>query len=281
MNIASAIDFGCGALDEAGITAPRREAASLLCYILNKNAAFLIAHPEYELTADRSLLFKSVVRRRALREPFQYIVGRQEFYGLAFEVRPAVLIPRPETEILVETAINFLSRFEHPRFFEIGVGSGCISISILYTLQKASGVGVDISEQALESAAQNARKHGVTDRLILREANLFDGLGESFDLIVSNPPYIPDADIASLQPEVVDFEPRTALAGGIDGLSIIERIVDNAPSHIRTGGGLIIEIGFGQAALVRGFYDPGVWSGVEFLPDLQGIPRIVKATMSN
>lgn len=279
MNVEAALNSAAGRLREAGIAEPRREAASLLAYVLRKDPVFLIAHPEHELTADKSLLFKSVVNRRAKREPFQYIVGRQEFYGLEFEVRPGVLVPRPETEILVEAAVEILSRMDDPHFFEIGVGSGCIVTSILNAVPRGRAEAVDISNIALAVAAQNASRHNVADRLMLRQADLFENATGPFDLVVSNPPYIPDADIETLQPEVRDFEPLAALAAGADGLAVIRRIIRDAPSHLRPGGFLLIEIGYGQAKRVEHLFAAESWEKVDFLGDLQGIARTVRARL--
>ena len=277
MNISEAIGFAAVRLRDAGIANERREASSLLAFVLGREDVFLIAHPEYELAENEAAAFEKVVSRRALREPFHYIVGRKEFYELEFEVAPGVLIPRPETEILVEAAISIISGTESPVFYEIGVGSGCISISILHNVNTAAAVGVDISDTALSITAKNADRHGVGDRLTLRQADVFDGLSGAFDLMVSNPPYIEDGDFESLQAEVGGFEPHTALLGGPDGLSIVRRIVADASSFLKPHGFLLIEIGYGQAESVKELFDVDMWESVEFLPDLQGISRIVKA----
>jgi release factor glutamine methyltransferase len=277
MNISEAIDFAADELKSAGVANPRREASSLLTFILQQDTTFLVAHPEYELAALEAAGFKKGLDRRRNREPFQHITGRQEFYGLEFEVNPDVLIPRPETEILVEAAIDFLSNRTQARFCELGVGSGCISISILSQVQNADAVGIDISDKAIAIAAKNASKHGVADRLTLRNTDLFENLSGTFDLIVSNPPYIPAGQIESLQTEVRLFEPRVALSGGENGLEIIDRIIGAAPRFLTADGLVLIEIGFDQAESVKGLFDPNIWTSVEFLQDLQGIPRIVRA----
>lgn len=277
MNISTALSSGAEILQQAEIAESRREAASLLAFVLQKDAAFLIAHPEFEMSADEAGRFEQYLNRRANHEPFQYIAGWQEFYGLDFEVSPDVLIPRPETEILVEQAINILSQIESPHFFEIGVGSGCISVSILANVTYATAVGVDISENALAVARSNAEKHNVDQRLKLQQADLFTGLEQRFDLIVSNPPYIPREDIENLQAEVRDFEPLNALTDEKDGLSIIEKIITDAPKFLSANGFLLLEIGFEQAETVREMFDAQIWQTVEILPDLQGIGRMVKA----
>lgn len=280
MTISNVLNLAAELLDNSGIVNPRREASSLLAFVLQKPAPFVIAHPDYELNETESTAFDRSVRRRAGHEPFQYITGRQEFFGLDFGVTPDVLIPRPETEILVEAAIDILSALEAPQFCEIGVGSGCISVSILDAVMTAAAVGTDISTAAIRVADANAEIHGVGNRLTIREGSAFAGLTAAFDLIVSNPPYVPEADIDHLQREVRDFEPRAALAGGASGLEIVEQIVDQAPRHLRPNGWLLMEIGFNQAERVRELFRRDAWARPDFLPDLQGIPRIVKVRLA-
>jgi release factor glutamine methyltransferase len=267
-----------GTLTESGVADPPREASSLLSFALNKGRTFLIAHPEYELNSDEETAFSEYLARRAAREPLQYIRGTQEFYGLEFEVSPAVLIPRPETEHLVETAIPLLRGIPEPVFCDVGTGSGCIPMSILHEVKNASGIALDISPAALAVARRNAEKLGVSERLTFEESDVFSCLtGEKFDLIVSNPPYVPKSEYDQLQAEVHDFEPAGALTDGEDGLSIIRQIVSESPKYLKSGGSLLMEIGFGQAGNVKKTFDRAAWRDVEILPDLQSIPRIVKA----
>ena len=275
MNISTALSSAVAVLEEAGVVEARREASSLLAFVLQRDAAFLIAHPEYDLAANQKIVYEACVRRRAKHEPFQYITGRQEFYRLEFEVTPDVLIPRPETEIMVEKAIEILSRLTEPHFCEIGVGSGCISVSILHSVESATAVGVDISESALAIARRNTEKHNLTHRLDLREGDIFNGLEGPFDMIISNPPYVPELQLDSLQAEVRHFEPQVALAGGGDGLDIIERIIAGAPEFLKPNGHLLLEVGFDQAERVEKLFDKGVWQRPETLADLQQIPRII------
>ncbi len=188
-------------LRQSGIPESRRQASSLLAFTLQKDKTFLIAHSEYKLSPAEEKRFQIFLRRRAEREPLQHITGKQEFYRLDFEVSKDVLIPRPETELIVENAIELLP--ENGRFCEVGVGSGCISVSILHELKTASAIGLDISEKALQIAGRNAETHNVFDRLELKKSDVFDVLqNEKFDLIVSNPPYISSEDIKKLQAEV-------------------------------------------------------------------------------
>lgn len=279
MNIQAALAAASHSLDIAGVEYYRREASSLLTFVLGQPSAFLVAHPEYELSEEEAVAFAVAIERRSTREPFQYIVGRQEFYGLDFIVEPEVLIPRPETEILVEASVNALSSLKKPRFCELGVGSGCVSISILVGLPNATAVAGDVSRSALAVAQRNAAIHNVDDRIELVESDLFSNIEERFDLIVSNPPYIPEEDIISLQPEVRDYEPITALSGGPKGLDIIERVVRNAPSHLVDGGSLMMEIGIRQSEAVSAMFDQSVWHTPHFLPDLQQIPRTLIAKL--
>lgn len=258
-----------------------RQAVSLMQFALGRDRAFLIAHPEYELNLREQELFGSVVLRRSRREPLQYIVGKQEFYGLDLVVNPDVLIPRPETEILVERAIEIIGTTRPTSILEIGVGSGCISIAILKHCPAASGMGVDISDRAITVAQQNASMHDVNGRLRLLQSDVFSDVGpESFDLIVSNPPYVPKSDLDGLQPEVRDHEPVLALTDGETGLTIIERIVGGAPEHLKPSGYLLVEIGFGQSEKVRGMTETGAWGTVDLLADLQGVPRILSARLA-
>lgn len=276
-HIAAAIAAAAAKLQAAGIDDARREASSLLAFVLAKDAVFLFAHPEFTLSNDETANFAAVVERRANREPFHYIVGQKEFYGLEFLVAPGVLIPRPETELLVEDAINFLSELPQPQFLEIGVGSGCISVSILHNVPRSTAVGVDISQTALDIAAENAKRLHVAERFTLKLGDVYEDVEGKFDLIVTNPPYIPDSDLANLQTEVAGFEPHSALFGGSDGLDIVRRIVAGAPRFLKAGGQILIEIGFGQAASVKELFDAEIWGEIGFIRDLQGIERHVKA----
>jgi release factor glutamine methyltransferase len=277
-NISEILKKATEILHSGGIAEPRREASSLLSFAIEKSKTFLIAHSEYELTIEEEINFQKVLQRRANREPLQYITGKQEFYGLDFIVTPDVLIPRPETEMIVENALEILKLRQSARFCEIGVGSGCISVSILHNVPMSSAVGLDISEKALEIAKRNAEKHQVSEKLDLKISDVFSCLAnEKFDLIVSNPPYIPRRDIENLQREVRDFEPLNALTDGGEGLSIIEKIITDAPKFLKPRGFLLIEIGFGQAEDVRRMFDAKIWKMIEILPDPQRIPRMVKA----
>ena len=274
ISISSAMAEGANILDAAGLSEGLREAGSLLAHTLGQDRAFLLTHAEDLLTAEQLGVFRVFVARRAAREPLQYITGRQEFFKLDFEVTPDVLIPRPETEIIVEVALELLKDDPGNYFAEVGTGSGCIAISLLHELPDARAVAIDVSPAALLVAKRNADRHGVSERLILLESDCFSGIEAigPFALIASNPPYVFDSELKDLQREV-RHEPRAALAGGADGLSIIRRLLYEAPPFLRSGGYLVFEIGFGQAESVEQLIDRHVWNLFERREDLQGIPR--------
>lgn len=267
-------------LQSSGIAEPRREASSLLAFALGKDKTFLVAHSDYRLSGAEEKRFRTLLQRRARREPFQYITGRQELYGLDFLVTPDVLIPRPETEIIIESAIEILRQKENSVFCEVGVGSGCICVSILNEVKTARAIGLDISEKALKIALQNAARHNIDKRLSFKISDVFAALeNEKFDLIVSNPPYVPAEEMKTLQAEVRGYEPEIALSDGKDGLSIIEKIINGSPFFLKPGGYLLMEIGFAQSQKVSEMFALDKWEAFDFLPDLQGIPRTVKAKL--
>lgn len=274
-SIRSAINEGARALDAAGIGEARKEAASLMSCALEADRAFVIAHAGDELDELRLQTFRSLITRRARREPLQYLTGHQEFFNLDFEVTPDVLIPRPETEIIVEAALNVCRNLQVPLIADIGTGSGCIVISLLHELGEARALATDLSLNALRVAQRNAKRHRVHDRLTLVQADGFAPAraGHQFSLIVSNPPYVTEDEFANLQPEVRDYEPRAALVSGADGLSHLRLLLRDAPTHLLRGGYFIFEIGFGQRDLVDRLIDQELWNVIEVRKDLQGIPR--------
>lgn len=267
-------------LDNAGIENPRFEAASLTALAIKRDRTFLIAHPEYELTSSERRRFKDLLERRSARVPFQQLRGSQEFYGLDFEVTTEVLIPRPETETLVEAAIFALKEIDSPRFCEIGTGSGCISVAMLANLPNAVAIASDVSATAVEVARGNAKRNGVNSRVTFLVSDVFDSIeGDEFDAIVTNPPYIAADDIPTLQIEVRNHEPLVALTDGGDGLSIIRRIVEESPARLKHGGRIFMEIGHRQGDAVSAMFDRDIWADVHFLKDLQGIDRTVSARL--
>lgn len=277
MNVAEGLELATQILAAAGVANERREAVSLMMHALGKDRTFLYAHREYELSTEEEKRFRGSLERRANREPLQYITGVQEFYGLEFEVTPDVLIPRPETELLAEHGIVCMKVHDHKRFLEIGVGSGCISVSILKNVPEARGVAVDISPAAIAVAERNAVRHGVRDRIEFICGDVYDGVEGKFSLVVSNPPYIPDDEVADLMKEVRGFEPPPALAGGSDGLKILRRIIDEAPSYLEDAGVILLEVGAGQAESVYCLLDYEIFTMRQITKDLAGIGRMVSA----
>jgi release factor glutamine methyltransferase len=278
VTIARALAEAAEVLRAGGVAEAQREAATLLAATMERDRAFLIAHGEDALPADVLSIFRERTRRRAAGEPAQYVTGRQEFYGLDFEVSRAVLIPRPETELLVEAALELLQGARAPSFCDVGTGSGCIPVAILRARADAQGLAVDISADALRVAARNAARHGINPRLALVASDCFAALdpsAEKFDMIVSNPPYVAEDDLAGLQREVRDHEPRVALTPGGDGLRLICRLLTDSLLFLRPRGHLLFEIGFNQHEAVRRLIDPRVWTTLDIHRDLQGIPRTV------
>ncbi|HYR79074.1 MAG TPA: peptide chain release factor N(5)-glutamine methyltransferase [Candidatus Dormibacteraeota bacterium] len=226
--------------------------------------------------------FKAMVARREKREPVAYIVGHKEFYSLDFEVSPAVLIPRPETEFVVTAALEFIAGKANPRVLDIGTGSGAIAIAIAVNAPAAQVTAADISADALEMAARNARRHRAQDRIKFRRADCFDVLDGGaalgrFDAIVSNPPYLDDAEIIALEPEVRLYEPRVALSGGAGGLRILRRIASEAGAHLEANGELIMEMAMGHAGdVTRIIVDAGL-RVVDVINDFAGQMRVVRA----
>lgn len=277
--IAQALVEATQMLRRAGVAEARRDAATLLAHLIGRDQTFLIAHAERELGAAEVTRYRAAVERRVAGEPLQYITGHQEFFNLDFTVTPDVLIPRPDTELLVETALELLKeKDERQAVCDVGTGSGCIIISILHERRQMRGVATDISHDALKVAARNAVQHGVASRLSLINTDCFAALkAESarFSLIASNPPYVTEAALPQLQREVREHEPRVALSPGGDGLSVIKRLLLEAPDFLDAGGHLLMEIGYDQHEAVRGLIDARVWTLLDIHKDIQGIPRTV------
>lgn len=268
---------GAESLQAAGIIDPRLEAGSLLAHALSRDRTYVITHGDDLVTGEQLDRFRDLIARRAAREPLQYIVGHQEFFKLSFEVTPDVLIPRPETELIVEAALELADREGSLSILDVGTGSGCIVISLLHELKNAHATATDISPSALEVARRNAQRHHVSDRVTFIEADSLSRLSQSaaFSLIVSNPPYIPAGDIATLQREVREHEPLTALLAGADGLDHIRALLRETPPLLHHNGYFIFEIGFGQGEAIEELVDRAVWHLIEVRRDLQGIPRTV------
>lgn len=282
LNIAQAINEAARLLQDSGVPEARREAGSLLIHVLARERAYLIAHSDEHLTTDALTRFRDAAERRAAGEPLQYITGHQEFFGLDFEVTPDVLIPRPETELLVEAALELLKDKSEPLICDVGTGSGCIPIAITHTRRDTRAVAIDISPRALQVAARNAERHNIRNRLRLVASDCFAALEESaarFQMILSNPPYVAEDSLAGLQREVREHEPRIALTPGQDGLRIIKRLLEDAPRFLLPAGYLLMEIGFDQHEAVRQLVDTRIWTLLDIHQDLQGIPRTVALKM--
>src|SRR5437868_6036001 len=246
-SIGTVLNEAARTLQANGINEPRLDAGLLISHVIGRDRGFVVAHPEAAITEQQLKHFEEFVARRAAGEPLQYITGHQEFFKLDFEVTADVLIPRPETELIVEAVFELVDADTQFTFADIGTGSGCLAISILKEFQPARAIAIDTSEPALEVAQRNAQRHRVADRLRLVQSDLFAAMpvNDKFDLIVSNPPYIADAEMNRLQREV-RREPRSALVAGPDGLSVIRRLLIDAPSYIRRGGYLVFEFGINQ-----------------------------------
>lgn len=277
LSIGDTIKAGAQQLRAGGVAEWQRDASTLLAHLLSRDRTFVIAHAGDALNEEQLAAFQSLIERRSGGEPLQYITGHQEFYKLDFEVSRAVLIPRPETELIVETALQLMCEDPAPLIADIGTGSGCLAISLLHERPTAWALAIDVSPAALRIAQRNSARHDVADRLDLLGSNTLSALDATqvewrFDLIVSNPPYVSEDEMKTLQREV-NYEPRTALAAGADGLSIIRRLLDEARPFLRSGGHLVFEIGFGQSEAIEQLIDGRVWNLIEKCEDLQGIPR--------
>lgn len=282
MTIGDAIAWGAELLDESDAPVPnsRADATLLLRFVLDIPHAELLAYRERPLTRAQTERFNALIQERRKGRPIQYITGVQEFFGLEFRVTPDVLIPRPETEHVVEAAIERLKDHAAPRIADIGTGSGCIAVALAHALPQAEIVTLDISEAALSIAKENARRNGVESRIRFMQSDLLAAVAgasaaDFFDAIVSNPPYVAESERKTLSPEVRDFEPSVALFAGPSGLEFYERLIVQAAPLLNPSGWLIVEIGHGQLDAIAAILKD--WKGVEFIADLQGIPRVVAA----
>ena len=259
--------------------------------MLGISRAQFYADPGRTMTAEQQAAYEAAIARRLAHEPIQYITGEQEFFGLALRVTPAVLIPRPETEVLVEAVLAEAISLAAPRILDIGTGSGAIAIALAHHLPKAQMVATDISPAALAVANENAARDSLAGRIDFIQSDLLDGLREEqdaeegvvaraarqerYDVLVSNPPYVPEADRAELHRQVRDYEPAGALFAGEDGLAIYRRLIPQARTALVPNGLLALEIGHGQRDAIAKLL--AEWKDVRFVDDLQGIPRVALA----
>ncbi|MFU8856543.1 MAG: peptide chain release factor N(5)-glutamine methyltransferase [Deferrisomatales bacterium] len=264
-------------LGDRGFESPRLDAEVLLAHVLGVTRIQLYLQFDRPLASAEVDAYREAVRRRARREPVAHITGVREFWSLPFLVDGRVLVPRPETETLVAAALGRMG--EAGRLADLGTGSGAVAVALLRERPGWSGVGVDLSESALEVAQANVAHSGLGPRLDLRSGDLFEPLaGDLFDAVVSNPPYIPSAEIPGLEAEVAIFDPRLALDGGDDGLGVIRRIVEQAPAHLAGGGFLALEFGTGQEGEVIGLIQgEGSYEEPAIVLDPAGRPRVALA----
>jgi len=282
LSISAALKQATAGLKNVSGETARLDAEILLADILCCDRIALYSKAS-GLDEEEKELFNAACARRALGEPTAYITGKQAFWDHDFFVSPATLIPRQDTETLVEVALRALSATQTIRILDIGTGTGCILLSLLAERPNAEGVGLDISREALDVAEKNAALVGVQERSFFIESSWFSGLPaeqQKFDCIVSNPPYIPRNDIDGLMTDVRNFEPMSALDGGADGLIAYREICSNALCYLKEGGSLSVEIGIGQAADVASLFAAAGFKSIETIQDLPGIERIVTGKKS-
>lgn len=281
MQLKQAVDSAYQLLVENDVPSPRLNAELLLMFVLGCERSYLYAHPERELTPDEQSGYDDVVRERARGCPTQYITGHQEFWGLDLLVSPAVLIPRPETEHVVETALELVKEYPFAgpgrlRMVDVGTGSGCIALALASELPHSEIHACDISDEALEIARINAARLAMGGKVLFRKSDLLSVYaGEKFDFVISNPPYVGEADADKVQKQVREFEPRIAVFSGVEGMEIYRRLIPQAKAVLRPGGWIVTEIGYSEEAKVRELL--AGWADIQVTPDLQGIPRVVAA----
>jgi release factor glutamine methyltransferase len=294
-------------LDAADVGSPRMNAEVLLMFVLGADRAYLYAHPERELTPQEAARYEEVLAQRATGMPSQYITGHQEFWGLDFVVSPAVLIPRPETEHLVEAVLELARGVQRPKLVDVGTGSGCIALALAHELPDAEVYAVDLSAEALEIARANAARLQLDKRVRFLQCNVLDPvLAEpsavipdrqavipsedfspsrgtcfselrDFDFVVSNPPYVAFSEADKVQKSVQEFEPTMAVFAGLHGTDVIVPLVEQAHRALKPGGWLALEIGYSMRDEVVNLLSPTMWDNIRIVPDLQGIPRVVAA----
>src|SRR5882724_9393813 len=283
VDVRSALKQGLAQLRAAQVPSFTLAAELLLLHVLDRDRTWLYAHPEEQLSAAESERFFALIARRANGEPTQYLTGKQEFWGMDFEVTPDVLIPRPETEHLIEVTLARTTesrRRASLRLADVGTGSGCIAIALAKELSNAKMFATDISPAALAVAARNAARHNFTDRIAFVESNLLVRIPQQppFDIIVSNPPYVARRDAATLPVDVREHEPELALFAGEDGMAIYPPLIAQASTHLAEGGLLVLELGAGLFERVGELLEASSgWTRVSATQDLAGIVRVISA----
>jgi release factor glutamine methyltransferase len=259
-------------LADRGVENPRLNAEHLLAHALGLKRMELYLQFDRPLTESERAPLRDLVKRRGAREPLQHVLGTAEFHGRTFVCDKRALVPRPETEQLVELALEMAKEKPAATILDIGTGSGVIALTIALELPSATLHATDLSPDALALAAENAARHALTDRLVFHQADLLPPDDARFDLIIANLPYIPAEEIASLSPEV-RHDPASALDGGADGLDLIRRLIETAPDRLAPGGALLLEIGLGQADAVNALLSARKFRDISVRPDYQNIPR--------
>ena len=275
MTLGETLKIAVAELGGAGVGSPRMNAEVLLMFVLACDRAYLYAHPERELTADEQARYRHSLEERARGVPSQYITGHQEFWSLDLIVTPAVLIPRPETEHLVEAVLELARPLPRPRIADVGTGSGCVALALAHELAHAEIHAAELSPAALEVARANAARLNLEGRVRFHQADLLEGVPGEFEIIASNPPYVGESEADKVQREVRKFEPQMAVFAGAEGLDTIRRLIPQARQRLHPGGWLAMEIGFSQEEKVRALL--AEWNEVHSIPDLQGIPRVMLA----
>jgi len=280
MDIRSVLNCATLDLERYGSNTPRLDAEVLLFHCIKMSRLSLYAHPEKLMTEEDFQQFQGWVARRCAGEPVSYIIGQKEFWSLPFEVNPDVLIPRPETEILIEAILREYSvrDYEHLMILEIGTGSGAISVALASELKNAKIVATDISQKALSVAIKNAGNNSVENQISFRSGSLFEPVSEKFDIIVSNPPYIPEEKFESLPLGVRGFEPRLALAAGMGGTALHRQIVSEGVHYLKERGRIFLEIGDDQKDRIAGMLEElNLYEDIAFIPDYAGNTRAFTA----
>lgn len=267
---------GAKRLSEAGCLDVWLESVLILSHTLGKTKEWVLAHPEAQVVQEEEHLFFSLLERRAKREPLPYILGQVEFYGITLKIDRRALIPRPETELLVEKALDWARSLPSLTVADVGTGSGAVAIALaLHLGEKGLVYGLDSSPQALELAQENAALNRVEKRIVFLLSDLLSALEKPVDLIVANLPYVPSAQLEKLAPEL-QWEPREALDGGPDGLESIRKLLSQAPSYLKRGGAILLEVGPGQARKVKALARKAFpHARISSFPDLRGIMRVV------
>ncbi len=278
MNIEIAIKEGCQELKNNQIRSALLDSELLLSKVIKKDRKFIVLNPGKELDQNEQDKFRDLILKRSRGKPLAYLTGTKSFWKYNFRVNEKVLIPRPDTEIIIEQVLKIYKNKDRLNFLEVGVGSGCIALSILKEKKSFLGTGIDLSQDCIEICRYNAKKLGVSDRIKLLKSDVDNLIFCKYDLIVSNPPYIKKFDLNKLNKEVINFEPKLALDGGLEGLSVFRKIIKKSSELIKTHGKLILEIGYNQKELVKKMLNENNFYVNETLKDLANNDRCIIST---